>query len=253
MALPRVPTSEIHQMRGLWREGGGRRGRWGVAPGGGIGGSEPVISGERELFTLPGPEGYPAALILLDHADRSMRVLRAGPAYAARYPDGPQLAALLEVSRKADHDELQELKRVRSGLIATFLAQGLGEGEAILRADRELRDLGFYPKPRRWVATALGSTEAAAYAALPRLQVDEMEIKVGLLSDIAGAMAAPGTEVDKNFGRYHRHRDYDSGEKLDALLEAGVSELLVERAGRLYHLRLLPDAPASRGPGAPRR
>jgi hypothetical protein len=250
LALPRIPTSEFHQLRGVWREGGGsQRGEWTAGQSFSSGGSEPVIDGERELFVLSGPESFPAALLLLDHADRSIRVLQRSPAYAGRYPDGPQLAALMEVSRKADHDRVQDVNRIQRERVAAYRRQGASEGEALLRAGRDLRDLGFYPRPQRWVAVLLDARAVAHRASLPRVDIAKMEIKVGLFPDLDEAMRSPGTEVDKAMGRYLRHRDFGTSERLNALLEAGNSELLVGYADRVYHFRLLPAEPVAHSAG----
>lgn len=238
------------KLRGVW-DGDTRRqrGEWRAEPFAAVNASEPVIDGERELFALPGPESFPAALVLLDHSDRSIHVLLRGPAYARRYPDGPALETLMTVSRKADYDHVQQMNRIQEERVATYRAQGLGEGKALLRTGRDLRDLGFYPKPQRWVATLLDAAQLATYARLPRLDIDEMEIKVGLFPDLERAMAAPGTEVDKGFSRYIRHRDYANSDRLNALLDADTRELLIGHGGRVYHFQLLPQENAPRRAG----
>ena len=252
LALPRVPSAEVQQLRGVWAAGGQRRrGEWGGAPFAVVSASEPVIHGERELFSLPGPESFPAALVLLDHADKSMRVLQRAPGYEGQYPDGPAHAALMTLSQKASHDRIEELRRIQRERITVHRAQGMNESEAMLQAGRDLRDLGFYPKPQRWLATLLTPQQAGDYLALPRLDIADMEFNVGLFPDLDQAMAAPGTEIDKGYSRYLRHRDYDSSERLNALLAAGAAELLIGRAGRVFHFRLLPAEPAARGPGQP--
>jgi hypothetical protein len=249
LALPRVPSAEVHQLRGVWRPAGGsQRGDWAAGQTVVAGASDPVIDGQRELFVLPGPESFPAALVLLDHADGSMRILRQSPAYGSRYPAGPQLAALMEVSRKPSHDRVQEMIRIEQERVAEYRRQGASEAEALLRAERDLRDLGFYPKPQRWVATLLDPPAAAERARLPRIDIAD-EIKVGLFPDLEQAMRAPGTEVDKSMSRYLRHRDYDSSERLNALLDSGAKELLVGYGGRVYLFRLLPAEPAAGSAG----
>ncbi len=250
LALPRVPTADVYRLRGLWAAGPQRqRGEWNGAPAAGPGLSQPVVDADRELFTLAGPESFPAAIVLLDHADKSIQVLQQAPAYAAQYPTGPTLASLMTISRKADHDHSREMARIQRERVAAYRAQGLTEVEALLRAGRDLRDLGYYPKPQRWVATALTPQALEAYGGLQRLDLAEMEFKVGLFPDLEQAMASPGTEIDRRFGRYLRHRDYDSSERLNTLLETGTSEFLVARAGRVFHFRLLPAEPARRRRG----
>lgn len=247
LAPPRVPTSEVMQLRGVSADGAQRRrGEWGTAAAGAVGPSEPTIDGERELFTLAGAQSYPAAIVLLDHADRSLRVLQRAPGFESEHPQGPSLDALLAASRKPEHDFVAEMKRIEAERRAAYLALGMNEGAAILRASRDLRDLGYFTKPQRWVATLLAPSEIARYPRLPRLDIVEMEFKVGLFPDLEQAMTAPGTEVDRGFSRYIRHRDFDNSEKLNTLLAADTRELLIGRGGRVYHFRLLPAEPATR-------
>jgi hypothetical protein len=247
LAVPRVPASEVHQLRGIWAsDTARRRGEWDVASFAPTGPSEPIIHSERELFEQPGSESFPAGIVMLDYADSTLHVLyRASGSRSSE----PALAELLAASRKPDFDHLQEMTRIERERTAAHLREGASEGEALLRAGRDLRDLGYYPKPERWVASRVGPAQLAAHAHLPRLDIAPMAFQVGLFPDLEEAMASPGVEVDKWSGHYLRHRDFDASERLNALLDAGTRELLIGTDDRVFLLRLLPGSPATRGPG----
>jgi len=247
LAVPRVPTSEMHHLRGVWADDARRRrGEWDGAPFAPTGPSEPILHGQRELFVQPGPESFPSAIVILDHADSTIRVVYRPPGSPAR--GAPALADLLAVSRKPDVDHLEAITRIERERVAAYKAEGASEGEALLRAGRDLRDLGYYPKPERWVATPLSAAQATKHRHLPRVDIDPMAFKVGLFPDLEEAMASPGSEVDRS-GSYIRHRDYDASERLNALLDAGTWELMIATDGREFLFQLLPAAPPTIGPG----
>lgn len=248
LALPRVPTAEVHQLHGVWSLDASRRqrGEWTRLRGKVVAGSEPVILGERELFALRGPEGFPSAITLLDHATKQIRIVIAAPVFDSIYPNGPALDELMQVSRKADHDRIQTIMRIQREREASYLSQGMLPGAAILQADRDLRDLGYFGKPPRWVARRLGAAEAAAASATPRFDIDAMEFKVGLMPDIAKAVERPGVEVDWDGGRYITHRDYPNAGRLNAVLAKGATEIVIGYRGDAYLLTLLPRTAAEK-------
>jgi hypothetical protein len=248
LALPRVPTSEVHQLHGMWSLDSSQRqrGEWDRSAGKVVAGSEPVILGERELFALRGPEAFPSAIALLDHATKQIRVVISAPVYESIYPNGPMLDELMQVSRKADHDRVQAITRIQREREALYQSQGMLPGAAILRANRDLRDLGYFGKPPRWIARRLTAADVAAASSTPRFDVDEMEFKVGLMQDIAKAIAQPGVEIDWDGGRYITHRDYPNAGKLNGALEKGATEIVVGYRGDAYLLTLLPRTEAEK-------
>jgi hypothetical protein len=247
-ALPRIPASEVHQLHGVWSLDTARRkrGDWGRAPYAVLGLSEPVIAGERELFELPGPEGFPAAVAMLDHARKQVRIVIAAPDYDARYPKGPSIDQLMAVSRKADHDRLMAMKRIQQEREALYRSQGMLPNDATLKSYRDLQELGFLSRPPRWVAQRIGAAELASMSSAPRFDIDEMEFKVGLMSDLAQAIAQPGAEIDQHMGRYITHRDYPNAARLNEVLERGATELVIRYRGEDFHLRLLPRVEAKK-------
>jgi len=247
-ALPRVPTSEAHQMHGVWSLDSARRrrGEWDRSPRSVVALSEPTIHGEREVFALRGPEAFPAAIAVLDHATRKIDIVIAASVYESLFPNGPALDELMQSSHKAEHDRVLEMTRIRGEREALYRSQGAMPGEATLKAWRDLSDLGYLPKPPRWVARRLTTGELAAQSTAPRIDIDEMEFKVGLMQDIAKAIAQPGAEIDKDGGRYITHRDYPNAGQLNDTLGKGATEVVIGFRGDAYLLRLLPGAEAQR-------
>jgi hypothetical protein len=248
LALPRVPSSEVHQLLGTWSLAPSQRqrGEWDRSARKVVAGSEPVILGERELFALRGPEAFPSAVAVLDHTSKQIRIVIAAPVYESIYPNGPALDELMQISRKADHDRVQAIMRIQREREALYQSQGMLPGAAILKADRDLRDLGYFGKPPRWVARRLATADLGAASATPRFDIDEMEFKVGLMQDIAKAIAQPGVEIDWDGGRYITHRDYPNAGRLNAVLEKGATELVIGYRGDAYLLTLLPRTEAEK-------
>lgn len=236
MAIPKVPMSDIHTLDGVWsetaaarRRGEWRRGGWLRGP------SEPVLAGAVEVFELQGAEAFPCAVALLDHSTLTPRALTWSRDCAARYSDGPTREALLAVSRKADLDRHAEIARVRHERIAKHRADGLPEGDAILRSYRDLEDMGYLPRSPRLTARPI---DGAAAASLPTFEIAEPEMASGIFPDIERAVASPGTEVEKSMGRYIVHRDYTTSARLNALLDSGARAFVVRYRGAAYRIEI---------------
>ncbi|HJQ64031.1 MAG TPA: hypothetical protein VJ834_14345 [Burkholderiales bacterium] len=239
MAIPVVPSSEMHVLSGNWapQENVRRRGEWqrGQSP---VGPSSPVLSDQTEVFALRGPESFPCALVLLDHRTMTTRVLAHTAAYASRYPSGPPLAALLEVSRKKDIDRIAEVERARGALVAKFREAGASEIEALLKTHRALEDSGYLPKSPRLVARELTPQERDASRTLALFEIADAEMASGIFPDIQQALAAPGTEIDKSMGKYIVHNDYANSRLLNAHLASGAREFLVRFRGATYRIEI---------------
>ncbi|NOT35435.1 MAG: hypothetical protein HOP12_14920 [Candidatus Eisenbacteria bacterium] len=250
LSLTRVPSSELHQLHGTWSPSRTRRlrGEWDRSPFAVVYSSEPILRGARELFELPGTEAFPAAIALLDHDRRQIEIVIAAPDYARLYPKGPPFDKLMETSRKADSDFAQELERVARERQARYLVKGTPLTEAMLKADRDLQEMGYLPKPARWIATLADSHGLASLSELPRFEIAQEEFDVGLMQDIARAIAQPGVEVDKAERSYTTHRDFPNSRRVNETLEYGATEILVGHQGRLFHLRLLPVTESTRRP-----
>ncbi|WP_151702208.1 hypothetical protein [Nitrincola alkalilacustris] len=234
IALPRQPVSERFQLQGYWRESDSSRGSWQPASSSSPGLGTPRILAERELFELPGEESFPAAILAYDHSQQSWTLLATT---LKQPPSDAALTSLLQSSGKSRHDHQQTLARLQQQRLAIHREQGMSESDALLATYRDLSEMGYFPKPRRWVATLVTKSTSSA---LPVLEISEAEFQVGLMSDIAQALAEPGREVDKLPGLYVQHRDYDTSLRLNELMAAGNVEFEVWIGERHYHLQLLP-------------
>ncbi len=239
LAIPKIASSEIHGLAGTWADTSASRsrGEWQRAPMPPVGVSEPVLSGQTEIFTLPGPEFFPSAIVLLDHRAMTARVLIAAAAYSRAYPTGPSLDALLAVSRKKDVDRVAAMERIQRERVARYRAEGLGEGDAILKAYRDLENLGYLPKSPRMIAYRVDPGDAAS-SSLPLFEIAEPEMASGIFPDLERALSSPGTEVEKSMGRYIVHRDYTTSARLSDSLEHGDREFLVRFRGATYRVEI---------------
>lgn len=244
MAIPVVPTSEVHSIAGIWTPAGGRteRGEWVRGGHPGMGPSEPVLSGQIEALVVAGPESYPSAIVLLDHRTMTTHVLAKCGAYPVRYPDGPNVDDLLALSRKKDIDRIAELERVRRDHVDRYRAQGLSEIEALLKSSRDLEDLGYFPRSPRIVATRIAAGTASI---LPLFDIAEAEMASGVFPDIEKAIAAPGEEIDQS-GSYIIHRDFANSAKLNAHFAGGGGDFLVRFRGETWRIELRPGSSAPR-------
>jgi hypothetical protein len=238
ISIPRVPSSEVHLLSGVWAPSAAPRGEWviGERP---MGASEPVVAGETEVLALRGPESY-ACLVLVDHAATAPRALAWPPGCRKQYPDGPPLAAVMEASRKKDLDRLAEIGRLRAERIATYRAEGRPEGEALLQSSRDLQGLGYLPKPAQVVAWRV---EADMSSALPVFEIADAEMASGVFPDLQRALGSPGAEVEKSMGRYVVHRDYTNSARLNAFVDGGGREFLVRFRGATYRVEIRPGTP----------
>ncbi len=99
--------------------------------------------------------------------------------------------------------------------------------------------LGYYPKTDTVTARRLSGVEkerAGNAAELIRIPFGEMQS--GVFPDIEKALADPGTEIDKNMGRYTIHRDYENSAKLNALIASGRNKFLVAYQEQIFELTI---------------
>ncbi|MBI2204789.1 MAG: hypothetical protein HYU41_13140 [Candidatus Rokubacteria bacterium] len=238
MAIPRAPMSDVHTLTGVWAATAAqrRRGEWRQTGGAFAGVSEPVVIDAAEVFALPGPEFFPCAIVVLDHGTLATRTVRGEPACQRRYPDGPPLQALMDVSRKHDLDRVAEMTRVRDERVAHYRAQGRTEIDAMLTANRDLEDLGYLPKSPRIVAHRLAAPDAGPE--VPLFEVADAEMASGVFPDLERAVANPGAEVDRPMGAYLVHRDYTTSARLNDFLARGGRDFLLRFKGVTYRIEL---------------
>jgi hypothetical protein len=195
---------------------------------------EDRVLGDREVLALAGPECYPAAIVTLDHSKRKYEILLASADFEEEYPDGLTPEIVFAESQREEIERIRTMRKVRSEAIDKFRAAGLSEGEAILRANKEMQELGFYPATPTMIARPVDRQRAD----VPLFEISDDELEAGLFPDIAAAIAAPGTKVDKSLGHYVRHRELETSDKLNDWLDTGATVFLVRARGRVWEIAI---------------
>lgn len=229
MNIPRVPRSEPWSLTGHWSPDRPSGARWVSNRTGSMGTPDDVLKNGVELMAIRGRESFPAAIIAVN-ADGSYRVLVKNDDYDTLYPDGIPGRKVAERARRPHIERGRELRRVKDELVARYRQQGLNDGAARLRAHDDMEEMGYFPKTPRLVAMAV--TEAPAGVRVFDIPGDYF--KVGLFTDIAKAIAEPGTEVKTHTGTYLKYYDDDVGVRLRAWRAAGNDRFAVRTDGTLY-------------------
>ncbi|HUE47241.1 MAG TPA: hypothetical protein VMO81_13405 [Aestuariivirgaceae bacterium] len=230
MSIPRVPRSERWSIEGTWSQTGAS-GAWREESAGPTPGSERALVDGIELLTVGGRESYPAAILAVD-ADGNADVMVHNDAFEEIYPDGVPAETLAEWSRRDQIEHVRKFRRVQSELEARYEGEGLNEGAATLQAYRDMEELGLLPKRPRIAATQVD--EAPVDVRVFEIPADYFT--VGLFSDIAEAIASPGSEVDTGTGSYLQYYDDELGPQLRAWREDGNDRFAVRTRGRTYVL-----------------
>ena len=228
-SVPVVPTSQTYLLKGRWPGANAASGVWSVNSGEMVSPSENILVAGRELITPKGRESFPPAIVSVD-PNGSYEVLLKTASFDRIYPDGLPGKLIADTSRRESITRVRTFRRVHGELKDQFKAQGLNDGAASLRAYDRMEDMGLLPKDPQLVATPV----ASAPQGVPVFAISEEEFAVGLFRDIANAIAAPGTEVDKSMGRYIVHRDYDTSHRLNAWLDMSPDAFAVDHDSRLY-------------------
>lgn len=237
--VTRIPTSELNALNGSirldggpnqaanWQQGyprlGAREGR--------------VLHDRWEAMTVPGSEAYPAAMVIFDGKAAEARVLLSNSEFDSLYPKGVPLELMKQNSRRADIERIEEIERVNRELVAKFRAEGASEGDAMLRASKEMQRLGFYPKSPTFTARLMAHGEPLD-PAIPAFDIEPMQFTVGLFPDIERAIATPGTEVEKDWTGYIIHDDYDTSQKLNAFLETGAARFYIRYDNQIFEITI---------------
>ena len=235
IGITRKPRSERHFVSRVWDNSKNimvERDRWRSGDTTGYGFAEDSVHGSRELIAVPGREIFPAAILLADHAAGTVKVLLKSGDFDGLYPDGVPESMIDERSNYAQITRIRTFRRTQSELVARFRAQGLSEGEALLRTSKELQRLGFLPKSPTITARPVG----AAGDGVPLFEIADLEMASGVFPDIEKAIASPGDEVDKTMGKYVIHRDYTTSAALNALLAERAERFRVRYRGQVYEL-----------------
>jgi hypothetical protein len=205
--------------------------------------SEDMVREPWEVLAVPGRESFPCAIAAHDFQSGQLRVLWKTSACDSLYPGGIRWERLAEYSRAEDILRARRVRQLSHDLVAEGRSRGQNELQALLSATRQLQDMGYYPKPPRLIARPL---RRSVEPREPLFRISEDEFKAGLFPDIANAIAAPGTEVDKDMGRYIIDERYGTSARLNEFLAAGGQKFYVETAGRLYEVMLTAPRPVLR-------
>jgi hypothetical protein len=231
MSIPRVPTSEQWSLQGMWSEAAGAAGEWRQEWAGYTAAPDQVLVGGVEVLTAPGRESYPAAILAVS-ADGESQVLVRNDDFHELYPDGVPADLIAERSLRELIERGRDFRQVQSDLVARYEAEGLNEGAAILRAYRDMEELGYLPKRPRLVATAVDDVPLDTRV----FEIPSDYFAVGLFQDIAAAIASPGTQVDTSTGTYLKYYDDELGPQLKQWREQGHDSFAIRTAGRTWVL-----------------
>jgi hypothetical protein len=199
----------------------------------GMGGDEPSqLAGPLEVVAALGDEQLPCAVVVLDSRAGTAAALAETSVCRRKFPGGFTTALLAPASRRADIERAETIRRTYDDLVAEATAKGLPEGEAMLRANKEMERLGYFPKSPTLLATP-GDCESGG----PVFVVTDEEFVVGLFQDIQAAIDHPGEEVDKAMGSYVIHRDFDTSRRLNEFLaDRSHTAFLVKARGGCWHV-----------------
>ena len=200
------------------------------------GGSEPEqLSGPLEVLVVPGDEGFPCAVVTVHRDTGAVRVLLSTPQCRSKYRDGIARADIESLERRPDIERSVTITRTYNELVAKGVAAGENEGAAMLKANKEMERLGYFPRSPTLSATSVtcasspGRGDASA-AADALFAISEEEFKVGLFQDIDAAIAHPGEEVDKS-GDYILHSRFDTSRRLNEYLASREHTTFVVKRG----------------------
>ena len=202
---------------------------------------ERPLFGNWEVIAVPGRESYPAAIVAYNHVTSSVRVLIKNREFAHLYPSGVGLSTLAGFSKRTMIERDEKIATTHQELVERFQGEGLREGEAMLKVNKEMERLGYYPKTPTITARVLSQSEEEALSNTgpsPILSIAPEEMRSGIFQDIEEAINNPGTPMDKDFTPYVIHRDYKNSEKLNVFLASGGSTFYIRYDGHAYELKI---------------
>ena len=198
--------------------------------------NEDRLRGELELLTVPGREGLPCAIIMWDHAGGTQTVLVHSADFSERYPHGPPRELLERDSRKERIEHLRTMRADYQHFYQAHLAEGLRDNDARLAANKDMEQVGHYPKTPTLSARVV--TEESLEPTLPVFDITRTEMESGIFNDIAAAVADPGSEIDYHGYRYITYTGYDTSRKLNEHLQSGNLSYAVRYLGKTYLLTI---------------
>jgi hypothetical protein len=188
------------------------------------------------VIAVPGNEGFPCALATVHRDSGAVRTLIDTAPCRSQYRDGIARADLASLERRPDIERSVTITRTYRELVARGVAAGENEGTAMLKANKEMERLGYFPRSPTLSAASVACTasdgrSAASPAADALFAISEEEFKVGLFQDIEAAIASPGEEVDKG-GDYVLHSSFDTSRRLNEYLASRDHTTFVVQRGK---------------------
>ena len=179
----------------LWKSGYHSTNRW----------TEQILSGPWEIVDYKSK-----ALILYDSSAQKRTPLRVSRSAGSPLKEEVATADLKDYAHRDQLERSRTIRETYTTTVAGLQAQGLPEGEAMLRANDEMEKKGYYPKTPKVTANKIEIIRQGVKV----FEISDDELRYGLFPDIEKAIAKPGTEVHFD-GKYITHRDFDTSRKLN--------------------------------------
>ncbi len=238
ISVPTRPTSTVWRVWRRWNtEAGEFEGSdvWVPAQAQMSGRLEHKLLGDREVVTVAGPECYSAAIVMIDHSTKDYEVVLGSADLEEEYPDGLTTEIVFAASEREQIERLRAMRKAYAEAIERFREQGLSEGEALLAANKEMQQLGYYPATPTMMARPVAEISRTD---VPLFEITDAEFAAGIFPDIDAAIQTPGIKVDKSMGDYVRHRAFATSEKLNEYLDTGATVFLVRARGRVWEISI---------------
>jgi len=166
------------------------------------------------------------AVLLREGKTSRLDILTAADAFSQENPGNIPIE---DYSHRKRLEKIKALRETDRRLVEKFRAEGLSEGEAMLRAGDELEKMGLYPKSPRITAKSIERPKGD-HAAFP---ISRDEFRYGLFPDIEKAINETGAEV-RFWGNYISHTDYDTSRRINEHLSKGNAQFYVITGGKTY-------------------
>jgi hypothetical protein len=211
-----------------WKSGYQSTDRW----------SNQILSGSWEIVDYKS-----LALILYDSGAWTRLPLRVSDSGGHLLRQEVTTADLKDYIHRPQLERSKTIRETYVAIVARLQAQGLPEGEAMLRANDEMEKRGYFPRTPRIAALKIGTIRQG----IRIFEISKDEFRFGLFPDIEEAIAQPGAEVHFE-GRYITHQDFDTSRKLNTYLAEGNKSFIVKTDKGMF-LLIITLGPRKSPPG----
>lgn len=199
------------------------------------------LSGDWEVMPLRGQECYPAAIVAFNHITSEVRIIIKNNVFDRLYQNGIKLDMLIEFSKRFMIERDEQIKKAHRELIKRFQVEGQSKVGAILKTNKEMERMGYYPKSTTLTARVLNQSEenfTQENGEEPIFAIEPDEMRSGIFQDIEQAISKPGEPVDKTLGQYIIHRDYNNSQRLNLFLDSGGTRFCIRYEERAYEIKI---------------